>query len=126
MLEAAYPRVLRSTVVAKATSKDPTLAKLRDALWSGAETRDPEFRFYADRNLQDYSPRNYRVLTSGADHGPIHSYMAITLPYDFTFLFTPSTPMGSVELCHIHYHGTCSRAHNTWPGEHTGALGYTI
>ncbi|KAL1452301.1 hypothetical protein MTO96_027923 [Rhipicephalus appendiculatus] len=56
----------------------------------------------------------------------IHSYMAITLPYDFAFLFTPSTPMGSVELCHIHYHGTCNRVHNTWPREHTGALGYTI
>ncbi|XP_037560807.1 uncharacterized protein K02A2.6-like [Dermacentor silvarum] len=132
MLEAAYPRVLRSTAVAEATSKDSTLAKLRDALWSGAELRDPEFRFYADRKLQmsvqedcillgsrviipsalqqevlrllheghhgmtkmkaiarshvwwssldeditaavrqcqDYSPRNYRVLTSGADHG---------------------------------------------------------
>ncbi|XP_037560890.1 uncharacterized protein K02A2.6-like [Dermacentor silvarum] len=52
MLEAAYPRVLRSTVVAEATSKDSTLAKLRDALWSGAELRDPEFRFYADRKLQ--------------------------------------------------------------------------
>ncbi|XP_049267997.1 uncharacterized protein K02A2.6-like [Rhipicephalus sanguineus] len=52
MLEAAYPRVLRSTVVAEATSKDPTLAKLRYALWSGAELRDPEFRFYADRKLQ--------------------------------------------------------------------------
>nr|XP_037273014.1 uncharacterized protein K02A2.6-like [Rhipicephalus microplus] len=52
MLEAAYPRVLRSTVVAEATSKDPTLAKLREALWSGAELRDPEFRFYADRKLQ--------------------------------------------------------------------------
>ncbi|KAL3192763.1 hypothetical protein MRX96_058814 [Rhipicephalus microplus] len=48
MLEAAYPRVLRSTVVTEATSKDPTLAKLREALWSGAELRDPEFRFYAD------------------------------------------------------------------------------
>ncbi|XP_049276119.1 uncharacterized protein K02A2.6-like [Rhipicephalus sanguineus] len=52
MLEAAYPRVLRSTVVAEATSKDPTLAKLRDALWSGAQLRDPEFRFYADRKIQ--------------------------------------------------------------------------
>ncbi|XP_037567401.1 uncharacterized protein K02A2.6-like [Dermacentor silvarum] len=52
MLEAAYPRVLPSTVVAEATSKDLTLAKLRDALWSGAELRDPEFRFYADRKLQ--------------------------------------------------------------------------
>ncbi|KAL1447230.1 hypothetical protein MTO96_044345 [Rhipicephalus appendiculatus] len=52
MLEAAYPRVLRSTVVAEATSKDPALAKLRDALWSGAELRDPEFRSYADRKLQ--------------------------------------------------------------------------
>ncbi|KAL1477797.1 hypothetical protein MTO96_035466 [Rhipicephalus appendiculatus] len=52
MLEAAYPRVLRSTVVAEATSKDPTLVKLRDALWSGAELRDPEFRSYADRKLQ--------------------------------------------------------------------------
>ncbi|KAL1441343.1 hypothetical protein MTO96_008615 [Rhipicephalus appendiculatus] len=131
MLEAAYHRVLRSTVVAEATSKVPTLAKLRDALWSGAELRDPEFRSYADRKLQmsvqeellgsrvvipsasqqevlrllheghpgmtkmnavarshvwwssldeditaavrqcqEYSPRNYRVLTSGADHGP--------------------------------------------------------
>ncbi|KAL3246960.1 hypothetical protein MRX96_057314 [Rhipicephalus microplus] len=46
------PRVLRSTVVAEATSKDPTLAKLREALWSGAELRDPEFRFYAHRKLQ--------------------------------------------------------------------------
>ncbi|KAL3261416.1 hypothetical protein MRX96_000025 [Rhipicephalus microplus] len=52
MLEAAYPRVLRSTVVAEATSKDSTLAKLREAVWSGAELRDPEFRFYADRKLQ--------------------------------------------------------------------------
>ncbi|KAL1417356.1 hypothetical protein MTO96_026936 [Rhipicephalus appendiculatus] len=52
MLECAYPRVLRSTVVAEATSKDPTLAKLRDALWSGAELRDPEFRSYAERKLQ--------------------------------------------------------------------------
>ncbi|XP_037566386.1 uncharacterized protein K02A2.6-like [Dermacentor silvarum] len=52
MLEAAYPQVLWSTVVVEATSKDSTLAKLRDALWSGAELRDPEFRFYTDRKLQ--------------------------------------------------------------------------
>ncbi|KAL3227134.1 hypothetical protein MRX96_048823 [Rhipicephalus microplus] len=32
MLEAAYLRVLWSTVVVEATSKDPTLTKLRDAL----------------------------------------------------------------------------------------------
>ncbi|KAL3184514.1 hypothetical protein MRX96_031803 [Rhipicephalus microplus] len=52
MLVAAYSRVLRSTVVMEATSKDPTFAELRDALWSGAELRDPELRFCAGQKLQ--------------------------------------------------------------------------
>lgn len=64
MLETAYPKVMMLSVVAEATSKDPILAKVREALWAGKELREPALKLYAHRSTQMSVQENCILLGS--------------------------------------------------------------
>ncbi|XP_049517083.1 uncharacterized protein K02A2.6-like [Dermacentor silvarum] len=103
MLEGKYPRVLSSTAIAQASSKDPVLSRIRDnLLYGGQLPHEPEWRHYK-------SHENELSLQDGSIFGG----MRVVIP--------PSLRREVLELLHEGHPGiekmkALVRSHVWWPG----------